>query len=78
VVSSRPAALPAGREPAVHIDQEAGWAPEPVWTVVIFFHSFCSHLEHRASVKRFVSLLFLNLRQSVGLLGRGIRPSPGR
>jgi hypothetical protein len=32
-------------------------------------------LEHRASVKRFVSLQFLNLRQSVGLLGRGISPS---
>jgi hypothetical protein len=28
-------------------------------------------LELRASVKRFVSLQFLNLRQSVGLLGRG-------
>jgi hypothetical protein len=25
-------------------------------------------LEHRASMKRFVSLQFLNLRQSVGLL----------
>jgi hypothetical protein len=36
------------------------------------FYSFCSHLERRASVKRFVLLQFLNLRQSVGLLGRGI------
>jgi hypothetical protein len=35
-------------------------------------------LEHRASVKRFVSLQVLNLRQSVGLLGRGISPSQGR
>jgi hypothetical protein len=35
-------------------------------------------LGHRASVKRFVSLQFLNLRQSVGLLGRGINPSQGR
>jgi hypothetical protein len=34
-------------------------------------------LEHRASVKRFVPLQFLNLRQSVGLLGRVIRPSQG-
>jgi hypothetical protein len=32
-------------------------------------------LEHRASVKRFVSLQFLYPRQSVGLLGRVIRPS---
>jgi hypothetical protein len=32
-----------------------------------FFYSCCSHLEHRAFVKRFVSLRFLNLRQSVGL-----------
>jgi hypothetical protein len=35
-------------------------------------------LEHRATVKRFVSLQFLNLRKSVGLLGRGIRPKQGR
>jgi hypothetical protein len=40
--------------------------------------SYCSHLEHRASVKRFVSLQFLNLRHSVGLLGRVISPSQGR
>jgi hypothetical protein len=33
--------------------------------------SCCSQLEHRASVKHFVSLQFLNLRQSVGSLGRG-------
>jgi hypothetical protein len=30
-----------------------------------------------ASVKRFVSLQFLNLKQSVGLLGRGVSPSQG-
>jgi hypothetical protein len=29
-----------------------------------FFNSCCSHLEIRASVKRFVSLQFLNLLQS--------------
>jgi hypothetical protein len=40
-------------------------------------YSCCSHLEHRASVKRFVSLQFLNLRQSVGLLGRRITPNQG-
>jgi hypothetical protein len=34
-------------------------------------------LEHRASVKHFVSLQFLNLRHSVGLLGRVISPSQG-
>jgi hypothetical protein len=44
----------------------------------IFFYSCCPHLEHRASVKRFISLQFLNLRQSVGLLGWGISPSQGR
>jgi hypothetical protein len=32
-------------------------------------YSSCSHLEHRASVKRFISLQFLNLRHPVGLLG---------
>jgi hypothetical protein len=36
-----------------------------------FFYSCCSQLEHKASVKSFVSLQFLNLRQLVGLLGRG-------
>jgi hypothetical protein len=25
-------ALPPGKGPLVHIEQEAGWAPEPVWT----------------------------------------------
>jgi hypothetical protein len=34
-------------------------------------------LEHRASVKRFVSLQFLNPRYSVGLLGWRISPSQG-
>jgi hypothetical protein len=34
-------------------------------------YSCWSHLEHRASVKRFVSLQFLRLRESVGLLGWG-------
>jgi hypothetical protein len=43
-----------------------------------FFYSCCSHLEHKASVKPFVSLQFLNLRQSVGLLGREISPSQDR
>jgi hypothetical protein len=37
-----------------------------------YFYSCYSHLEHRASVKRFVSLQFLNLRQW------GINPSEGR
>jgi hypothetical protein len=40
-------------------------------------YSCFSHLEHRASVKRFVSLQFFNLRYSVGLLGRGISPTLG-
>jgi hypothetical protein len=37
----------------------------------------CSHLEHRAPVKRFVSFHFLDLRHSVGLLGWGICPLQG-
>jgi hypothetical protein len=44
----------------------------------IVVYSCCSHLEHGASVKRFVSLQFLNLRHSEGLLGRVISPSQGR
>jgi hypothetical protein len=46
-----------------------------VW---LLYSSCCSHLEHRTSVKRFVSLHFLNLRHSVRLLGRVISPSQGR
>jgi hypothetical protein len=49
-----------------------------MWLVGWFVYSCCSHLEHRASVKRFVSLQFLNLRHSVGLLERVISPSQGR
>jgi hypothetical protein len=41
-------------------------------------YSCCSHLEHRASVKHFVSLQFLNLRQSVRLFGREISATQGR
>jgi hypothetical protein len=34
VVSFTPLPLyPRGKEPPVHIEQEAGWAPEPVWTL---------------------------------------------
>jgi hypothetical protein len=36
----------------------------------IYLYSCCSHLEHRASVKRFISLQFLNLTESVGPLWR--------
>jgi hypothetical protein len=43
-----------------------------------FFYSRSSQLEHRATVKRFASLQFLNLRQSVGLPGLEIRHSQGR
>jgi hypothetical protein len=47
----------------------------------IHVHSFIFlslPLEHRASVKRFVSLQLLNLRQSIRLLGRVISPLQGR
>jgi hypothetical protein len=47
-------------------------------SIYLSIYSCCSHLEHRTAVKRFVSLQFLNLRQSVGLLGRGISPTQGR
>jgi hypothetical protein len=53
---------------------KSGWSS----VLLLSIYSCCSHLEHRASVKRFVSLQFLNLRQSVGLLGREISPSQGR
>jgi hypothetical protein len=41
----------------------------------LFFYSCCSNLEHRASVKRFVSSQFLNLRHWLVLIGWGISPS---
>jgi hypothetical protein len=44
----------------------------------IYLCSCCSHLENRASVKRFFSLQLFNLGQSVGLLGRRSAPSQGR
>jgi hypothetical protein len=48
-------------------------------TFFFFFFFCCCHVvDHSESVKRFVLLQFLNLRQSVGLLGRGISPSQGR
>jgi len=28
-----PAALPPGKDPLVPVGEEAGWAPEPVWTL---------------------------------------------
>jgi hypothetical protein len=55
-----------------------------VWEMEVLLSAFIkiylsipvyAHLEHRASVKLFVSLQFLNLRQSVGPLGRGISPT---
>jgi hypothetical protein len=45
---------------------------------ICLVYSCCSHLEHRASVKSFISLQILNLRHSVGLLGRAIIPSQSR
>jgi hypothetical protein len=44
--------------------------------IYLFFS--CSHLEHKTSVKRFVSLQSLNLRQTVEFLGRVISPSQSR
>jgi hypothetical protein len=41
-------------------------------------YSLCSQLELRASVKHFLSLQFLNLRQMVGLLRQMISPSQDR
>jgi hypothetical protein len=41
--ASRPGrALPLGKGPPVPIVQEAGWAPEPVWTQRLEENSFAS------------------------------------
>jgi hypothetical protein len=50
-----------------------GWWLVGWWSV----YSCCSHMEHRASMKRFVSLQFFNLRHSVGLFGGVISPLQG-
>jgi hypothetical protein len=47
-------------------------------SVCVSVYSCCSHLERMASVKRFVSLQFLNFRESVGHLGWEISPMQGR
>jgi hypothetical protein len=46
--------------------------------VSVCLYSCCSNLEHRASVKFFISLQFPNLRQSVGLHERRISPPEAR
>jgi hypothetical protein len=46
-------------------------------SIYLSIYSCISHLEHRVSMKRFVSLRFLNLRQTVGLLGRGMSLTKG-
>jgi hypothetical protein len=48
-----------------------------LWLVWLVYSCY-SHLEHKAPVKRFVLLQFLNLRHSIGLLGQVISPSQGR
>jgi hypothetical protein len=47
-------------------------------SIYLSIYSCYSRLEHKVSVKSFVSFQFLNVRQSIGLLGRGISPSQGR
>jgi hypothetical protein len=47
-------------------------------SIYLSIYSCCSHLGHTASLKRFVSLQFLNLRQSAGIPRQGIRPTQGR
>jgi hypothetical protein len=49
-----------------------------IYVTIYYIYPCCSHLEHRASAKRSVSLQFVNIRQSVGLLRRGISPKQGR
>jgi hypothetical protein len=47
-------------------------------SIYLSIYFYGSHLEYRVSLKHFVSLQFLNLRQTVGLLGRGISLTQGR
>jgi hypothetical protein len=54
------------------------WTTRRHYGYMLVVYSCCSHLGHTASVKRFVLLQFLNLRHSVGLIGRVNSPSQGR
>jgi hypothetical protein len=63
--------------PFPHTSSQRGAQLSTKITFYISIYFCCSHLEHRASVKHFLSLQFLNPRQSVGLLGRGISPTEG-
>jgi hypothetical protein len=76
-VMSRPSVRPS-IHPSIHPSIRPSIHPPIYPSIHPPIHSCCSHLDHRASVKRFVSLHFLNLRHSVGLLGRGISPTQGR
>jgi hypothetical protein len=67
-----------GRKPIIRLTPGAHAVSNPPSICLFYLYSRCSHLEHRASVKRFVSFQFPNLRQSVGLFGRGISSSQFR
>jgi hypothetical protein len=43
-------------------------------SIYLSIYSCCSHLEHRASVKRLFHFNFLKHRPSIGLVGRGVSP----
>jgi hypothetical protein len=75
--TSNPSSLICCLLPLVNIFTHIGLHHHRGWLVSMVY-SYCSHLEHRASVKRFVSLQFLTLRHSVGLLGGVISPSQSR
>jgi hypothetical protein len=70
--------IPGERAPGT--DWRAGWVElrAGLDNTFVLVYSCCSHLEHRASVKRFVLLQFLNLRHSIGHLGRAISSSQRR
>jgi hypothetical protein len=62
----------------IHVAKWTANSQNRQWFVGWLVYSCCSHLVHRTFVKFFASLQFLNLRHSVGLLGRVISPSQGR
>jgi hypothetical protein len=51
---------------------------QPYLSIYLSIYPCCFHLQNRASVKRFVPLQILNLRQSIGLLGWESSPTQGR
>jgi hypothetical protein len=61
---------PVEAELSTAMGAEKGTGLKPVFFFFFFFfYSCCAHLERRPPVKRFFSFQYINVRQSIELLG---------